>query len=126
VQRAARTMSSAIKTPSRIALLLVGNITAQVLYAGALLACLHAYGSGASFWTLRALNIGISTVAGLVPVPGGDTAVSTIGMSGALVAIGVPEAAAAAAVLTNTIVTSYLPAVPGWFATRHLIADDLR
>ena len=74
VQRAASTMWQAIKTPSRIALLLVGNITAQFLYAGTLLACLHAYGSGASFWTLLALNIGISTIAGLVPVPGGDTA----------------------------------------------------
>jgi undecaprenyl-diphosphatase len=125
VRRAARTMWDAIRTPSRIALLLVGNISAQVLYAGTLLACLHAYGSGASFWTLLALNIGISTIAGLVPVPGGDTAVSTIGMSAALVATGVPEAAAAAAVLTNTIVTSYLPAVPGWFATQSLIRRQL-
>ncbi len=125
VRRAARTMWDAIRTPSRIALLLVGNIAAQFLYAGALLACLHAYGSGASFWTLLALNIGISTIAGLVPVPGGDTAVSTIGMSGALVATGVPEAAAAAAVLTNTIATSYLPAIPGWFATQFLVRRQL-
>jgi glycosyltransferase 2 family protein len=125
VIRAARTMWDAIRTPSRIALLLVGNISAQLLYAGTLLACLHAYGSGASFWTLLALNIGISTIAGLVPVPGGDTAVSTIGMSGALVATGVPEATAAAAVLTNTIVTSYLPAIPGWFATQFLVRRQL-
>ena len=61
----------------------------------------HVFGASASFWTLLALNIGISTIAGLVPIPGGDTAVSTIGMSGALVAIGVPESAAAAAVLVN-------------------------
>jgi len=125
VRRAARTVWDAVRTPSRIALLLVGNISAQLLYAGALLACLHAYGSGASFWTLLALNIGISTIAGLVPVPGGDTAVSTIGMSGALVATGVPDAAAAAAVLTSTIVTSYLPAIPGWFATQYLVRKEL-
>ena len=65
-----------------------------------------------------------STIAGLVPVPGGDTAVSTLGMSGALVAIGVPEAVAAAAVLTNTVVSGYLPAIPGWFATNYLVRHD--
>jgi hypothetical protein len=45
-------------------------------------------------------------------------------MSGALVAVGVPEAAAAAAVLTNTVVSSYLPAIPGWFATNYLVRND--
>jgi tRNA A-37 threonylcarbamoyl transferase component Bud32 len=124
VRRAARTMWDAIRSPGRIALLVVGNVAAQALYAGALLASLHAFGVGASFWTLLALNIGVSTIAGLVPVPGADTAVSTIGMSGALVAAGVPEAAAAAAVLTNTVVTSYLPAIPGWFATNYLVRHD--
>jgi len=126
VRQAGRTMWDALRSPGRIALLIVGNVAAQALYVGSLLACLHAFGSGASFWTLLALNIGISTIAGLVPVPGGDTAVSTLGMSGALVAVGVPEAVAAAAVLTNTVVSSYLPAIPGWFATNHLVRNDQR
>ncbi len=124
VRQAGRAMWDAVRSPGRMALLVAGNVVAQFLYVGVLLACLHAFGSGASFWTLLALNIGISTIAGLVPIPGGDTAVSTLGMSGALIAIGVPETAAAAAVLTNTVVTSYLPAIPGWFATNHLVRHD--
>jgi hypothetical protein len=60
-------------------------------------------------------------VAGLVPVPGLDTAVSTLSMSAALVAIGVDGAAAAAAVVANTLVNEYVPAIPGWFATNHLV-----
>jgi undecaprenyl-diphosphatase len=124
VRRAGRTMLDAVRSPGRMALLISGNVVAQALYVGALLACLSAFGSGGSFWTLLALNIGISTIAGLVPVPGGDTAVSTLGMSGALVATGVPQAIAAAAVLTNTVVTGYLPAIPGWFATNYLVRHD--
>ncbi len=124
VRRAGRTMWDAIRSPGRIALLVTGNVAAQALYVGSLLACLHAFGGGASFWALLALNIGISTIAGLVPVPGGDTAVSTLGMSGALVAIGVSQPVAAAAVLTNTVVSGYLPAIPGWFATNHLVRHD--
>jgi glycosyltransferase 2 family protein len=124
VRQAARTMWDAIRSPGRIALLVSGNVVAQALYVVSLLACIHAYGGHASFWTLLALNIGISTIAGLVPVPGADTAVSTLGMSGALVAIGLSEPVAAAAVLTNTVVTAYLPALPGWFATNHLVRHD--
>ena len=125
VARAARTVWSAVKTPERLALMIVGNVIAQLLYAGALLACLEAFGASVSFWTLLALNIGVGTIAGLVPVPGGGTAVSTIGMSGALVALGVPEAAAGAAVLAREVVGTFLPAVPGFFATRDLIQREI-
>ena len=56
-----------------------------------------------------------------MPVPGLDTAVSTLSMSGALVAVGVDGASAAAAVVANTLVMDYVPAIPGWFATNHLV-----
>ena len=91
-----------------------------MLYATSLLFCLYAFGSGAPFWTLLALHVGISVVAGLVPVPGLDTAVSTLSMSGALVAVGVDGPAAAAAVVANTLVNEYVPAIPGWFATNRI------
>ncbi len=119
--RAGRSTLDAMRSPRRIALLVGGNVVAQAMYATALLCCLRAFGSGASFWTLLALQVGISVVAGLVPVPGLDTAASTLGMSGALVAVGIDAPAAAAAVVTNTLVVSYLPAVPGWFATNYLV-----
>jgi uncharacterized membrane protein YbhN (UPF0104 family) len=121
LNRAGRTTLEAMRSPRRIALMVLGNVVAQVLYALSLLFCLYAFGSGAPFWTLLALHVGISVVAGLVPVPGLDTAVSTLSMSGALVAVGVDGAAAAAAVVANTLVMDYIPAIPGWFATNHMV-----
>jgi uncharacterized membrane protein YbhN (UPF0104 family) len=119
--RAGRTTLEAMRSPRRIALMILGNVVAQLLYALSLLLCLYAFGSSAPFFTLLALHVGISVVAGLVPVPGLDTAVSTLSMSGALVAVGVDGPAAAAAVVANTLVMDYVPAIPGWFATNHLI-----
>lgn len=121
VAQAARTVWAAVRTPSRLALLVVGNVIAQCLYAFSLLACLAAFGAHVDFWTLLALNIAINTIASLVPLPGGSTAVSTVGMAGMLTAFGVPESATAAAVLAHQLAVTYLPAIPGWFATNDLI-----
>jgi undecaprenyl-diphosphatase len=125
VVRALRAVWSAVKSPVRILLMLVGNIAAQCFYAGSLLACLHAFGASLDFWTLLALNIGISLIASLVPVPGGGTAVSAIGLSGMMVALGVPTAAATAAILAHQLAVSYLPAIPGWFASNDLVRKRL-
>jgi len=121
VARAARTVWEAVKTPAKLGLLIVGNVAAQCFYAGSLLACLAAFGESVNFWTLLALNIGISTIASLVPLPGGGTAVSAIGLAGMLTAFGVPQSATAAAVLAHQLAVTYVPAVPGWFATRELL-----
>ena len=125
IRRALGTVWSAVKTPSRLALLIGGNIVAQCLYAGSLLACLHAFGASINFWTLLALNIGISVIASLVPIPGGGTAVSAVGLAGMVTAFGVPGAAASAAVLTHQLAVTYLPAIPGWFATNDLVKKGL-
>ena len=53
-----------------------------------------------------------------MPIPGGGTAVSSVGMSGALTAVGIPTEVAVAAVLANQLVANFIPAVPGWFATK--------
>jgi undecaprenyl-diphosphatase len=125
IQRAVGTVWSAVKTPSRLALLIGGNVIAQCIWAASLLACLHAYGASINFWTLLALNIGISVIASLVPIPGGGTAVSAVGLAGMVTAFGVPAAAASAAVLTHQIAVAYLPAVPGWFATNDLVKKGM-
>ena len=125
IQRALVTVWSAVKTPSRLALLIGGNIVAQCLYAASLLACLEAYGASINFWTLLALNIGISVIASLVPIPGGGTAVSAVGLAGMVTAFGVPPAAASAAVLTHQLAVTYLPAIPGWFATNDLVKKGM-
>jgi undecaprenyl-diphosphatase len=121
VKSAAGTVWEAVRSPRRITLLVLGNVGVSLMYGWALLACIQAYGGSVNFWSLLAANIGISTIASLVPVPGGNTAVATIGMSGALVAMGVSEAVAVSAILTQQVVVSYLPAVPGWWASNHLL-----
>jgi glycosyltransferase 2 family protein len=125
VVRAAQTVWGAVKTPGKLALLIGGNVAAQCFYAASLLACLAAFGESVSFWTLLALNIGITVIASLVPIPGGGTAVAAIGLAGMLTAFGVPESATAAAVLAHQLAVSYVPAIPGWFATRELLRRGL-
>ncbi|HEX8771228.1 MAG TPA: lysylphosphatidylglycerol synthase transmembrane domain-containing protein, partial [Acidimicrobiales bacterium] len=120
VKRAGRTVWAAVRTPARLALLIGGNVAAQCLYALSLLVCLWAFGASANFWTLIAMNIGVSLIASLVPIPGGGTAVSVVGMGATLSAVGVPDAAASATVLAQQVAVTFLPAIPGWFAMRDL------
>jgi uncharacterized membrane protein YbhN (UPF0104 family)/tRNA A-37 threonylcarbamoyl transferase component Bud32 len=123
-KNAAATMWAAIRSPRRVVELLVGNAVNAIMYAAVYAACIAAFGGSINFWTLLSLNIFISTLASLVPIPGGNTAVSSVGMSGALVAAGVPTEIAVAAVLADQLVSSFLPAVPGWWATNDLLHHD--
>ena len=110
-----------MRSPRQLALVIGGNLAVNLLYAIVLMCCLLAFGSTLSFWTLLALSIVLGTVVALIPVPGGATAVGSLGMAGALAALGVPGQVAVAATLLNQLVVNYIPAVPGWFATRHLL-----
>jgi undecaprenyl-diphosphatase len=124
LQSAADTIREAIRSPRRVTEMFVGNLVNGLLYALVLLACLEAFGASVNLWTLIALNIFIGTIASLVPVPGGGTAVGSVGMSAALAAAGVPTEIAVAAVLANQLVSNFLPAVPGWLATKDLLNRD--
>ncbi|MFI5046544.1 MAG: lysylphosphatidylglycerol synthase domain-containing protein, partial [Acidimicrobiia bacterium] len=117
------TIREAMRSPKRVALLLGGNMVNSLMYALVLLICIEAFGGSLNYWTVLALNIFIGTIASLVPIPGGGTAVASVGMSGALTAVGVPTEIAVAAVLANQLVANFIPAVPGWFATRDLMND---
>jgi undecaprenyl-diphosphatase len=117
-------MWSALRSPRRVALLLGGNMLYALMSAAVFQACIAAVGASVNFWTLLSLNIVIGTIASLIPIPGGGTAVTSVGMSGALAAAGVPIEAAVAAALVNQVVASYLPALPGWFATKDLLRAE--
>jgi undecaprenyl-diphosphatase len=125
VEHAASTVWAALRDPRRLALLVIGNFGVSIVYGFVLLACIAAYGGSVNYWSMLAANIGISTIASLVPVPGGNTAVASIGMSGALVALGVPEAVAVSAILTQQLVVSYIPAFPGWLASKDLLKRNV-
>ena len=125
VEHGAGAIVDALRSPSRLVMLVSGTVATTVLGTLSLLACLEAFGHSVSLWTLLAVQISVSTVASLIPVPGGGTAVGSVGLAGALGLFGVPRDAAVAAVLTSQVVGSYLPAIPGWFATQDLIRRDL-
>lgn len=124
VIRAAATMWEALRSPRQLALLVGGNVLAALLAAWCLAACLLAFGGHISFWPLLAADVGVITIASTVPIPGGGTAVGTVGLTAVLVAFGVRQDIAVATVLANQLIYFYLPAVPGWFATRHLARHD--
>jgi hypothetical protein len=88
---------SVLRSPHRLALLLGSSILIALMTAGVHEACLAAFRASANFWTLPSLLIVISAIASLVPTPGGPTAVTSVGMSGALTAADVPTEAAVAA-----------------------------
>jgi uncharacterized membrane protein YbhN (UPF0104 family) len=99
-------------------------VLATLLSTACLAACVAAFGASVSFWSLLAANIAVVTVASIVPIPGGGTAVGTVGLSAVLVSLGIPDHVAVAASLTNQLIYYYLPAIPGWFATKHLFRQD--
>jgi uncharacterized membrane protein YbhN (UPF0104 family) len=121
---AASTIWRALRSPRRVAELMIGNTVNALMYAAVMMCCLEAFGGSLNYWTLLAINIIVGTIASLVPIPGGGTAVGAVGMSGALTAAGVPTEIAVAAVLANQLVASFIPAVPGWFATKDLMNRD--
>lgn len=125
VRRALRSIWHAVRSPARLALLVGGNIAAQLLTAASLVACLAAFGAHVEFWSVLAISIGVGLVSSLVPVPGGGIAVSAVGLAGMLTAVGVPQSTSAAAVLAYQVAHSYVPAIPGWFATHDLIRKRL-
>jgi uncharacterized membrane protein YbhN (UPF0104 family) len=122
-KRACATIKAALQSPRQLALLVSGNLCAAAMSALCLFACVKAYGGSVSYWALLVVNIVVSTVASLVPVPGGNALVSMMGLSAALVASGVPDTAAVAAVITQQLVATYLPALPGWFATNDMLRN---
>lgn len=124
VKEAAATVWAAIRSPRQLSLIVGGNLVVSLLYASCLLSCLFAFGGHLSFWTVLAASIGVGTIAALVPVPGGGATIGSVGLAGTLAALGIPTEVAVTTTLANGLAVSYLPAVPGWFATRHLLKAD--
>jgi len=121
LRRGVDTIRGALCSPRQVVLLVVGNLCAALMSALCLWSCVRAYGDTVGYWQLLVANIIVGTVASLIPVPGGNTLVSAIGLSGALVAFGLPDTVAVAAVITQQLIATYLPGVPGWFATNDLL-----
>jgi uncharacterized membrane protein YbhN (UPF0104 family) len=125
IRQGARTIAVALRSPRQIVLLVAGNLMAAGMSALCLWASVRAYGGSVPYWPLLVVNIVVGTVASLIPVPGGNTLVSAVGLSAGLVALGESETIAVAAVISQQLIAAYLPALPGWFATNDMLRRGL-
>jgi uncharacterized membrane protein YbhN (UPF0104 family)/tRNA A-37 threonylcarbamoyl transferase component Bud32 len=96
-----------------------GAIATELVFALTLGAAASAYGIHLSLAQLLLVNVGVTLLAGLIPVPGGIGAAEA-GLAAGLVAMGVNEATAFAIAITHRICTYYLPPVWGYFSLQWL------
>jgi uncharacterized protein (TIRG00374 family) len=106
-----------LRHPKKLLLLFGGNLIAQVMLAIILGLCLKAFGQSASLAELILVNTFVSLFAGFMPVPGG-VGVSEAAYTAGLIAVGVPDGAAASTALAVRLVTFYVPPLWGYFAMR--------
>ena len=108
-----------LRSPSKVAMLFLGNLVAQLMLAMILGICLRAFGEKASFAGLVLVNTFVALFAGFMPVPGG-MGVSEAALTAGLVALGIPNTAAMSTAIAYRLVTFYLPPLWGSLATRWL------
>lgn len=108
-----------LRSPRRLALLLGGNVTTEVLFALSLVVFLRAFGVSIGIGEVLFVVIAVSLLAGILPVPGG-IGVSEGGLIYGLIVAGVPDEIAFAAVIGYRLATFYLPPIWGFVALRWL------
>jgi uncharacterized membrane protein YbhN (UPF0104 family) len=108
-----------LKSPRRLFRLFGGNLAAELLFATALGIFLQAFGYSLGIADLLFINMAVSLLSGLIPIPGG-IGVTEGGLIFGLTAAGVPQEIAFAAVILYRLGTFYLPPIWGFFALRWL------
>jgi uncharacterized membrane protein YbhN (UPF0104 family) len=115
----ATTALRVLRSPPKVAMILAGNLGAQLLQAIILGLCLRSFGYPATMAELLLVNTIANLFAGFMPVPGG-MGVAEAAYTAGLVAVGVPSAAAMSTAIAFRMVTYYLPPVWGAMAMRWL------
>ena len=110
---------AALRASHKLALLLLGSVATEVLFAIALGVCARAFGYDLPLAELLVINISVSLLASFIPVPGG-IGVAEFGLVVGLTSAGMTSEAALAAVLLYRLATFYLPPVWGFIAMRWL------
>lgn len=108
-----------LRSPSKVTMLFLGNLIAQLMLAIILGVSLRAFGEHASFAALVLVNTFVSLFAGFMPVPGG-MGVAEAALTAGLVAVGVPNTAAVSTAIVYRLATFYLPPIWGSLATKWL------
>ncbi|HWG28066.1 lysylphosphatidylglycerol synthase transmembrane domain-containing protein [Actinospica sp.] len=109
------------QNPRKLALALGGTLSISLLNALCLWSCIHALGGHAipSYPTVALMYLTVQAVSSASPTPAGMGAVE-LGLGGALALAGVAKPTAVVAVLVYRLLTTYLPAVPGYAALGRL------
>jgi uncharacterized membrane protein YbhN (UPF0104 family)/tRNA A-37 threonylcarbamoyl transferase component Bud32 len=121
VRNGLRNLWSVFTTPRKLFLVLGGSFGAQIINSLGLGAALAAYGGHLPLGELILVVTGAGFIASVVPVPGG-IGVAEASLIAGLTAFGVDPTIASAAVVTYRLFTTYLPPIPGSYATKWLIA----
>lgn len=108
-----------LRSPRRLGMLFGGNLASDVLFALALGAFTSSMGYSVGLTELIFINVSVSLLAGVLPIPGGIGVVEG-GLTFGLVRAGMPEETALAAVLMYRLSTFYLPPIWGFFALKWL------
>jgi glycosyltransferase 2 family protein len=108
-----------LRSPRRVMMLFGGNLAAELLFALALGLFVQAFGYSLALHELLFINMAVSLLAGLLPIPGG-IGVAEGGLIFGLTSFGVPQEAAFAAVMLYRFSTFYLPPIWGYFSLNWL------
>lgn len=108
-----------LRSPRRVLMLFGGNLTAELLFALALGTFVLAFGFSVPLHELIFVNMAVSLLAGLLPIPGG-VGVTEGGLILGLTSFGVSQEPAFAAVILHRFSTFSLPPVWGFFSLRWL------
>ena len=114
-----RAALGALRASHKLALLVLGSLATELLFAIALGLFARSFGYDISLAELLVINISVSLLASIVPVPGG-VGVAEFGLTLGLTSAGMTPEPAVAAVLLYRIATFYLPPLWGFFAMQWL------
>jgi glycosyltransferase 2 family protein len=112
-----------VANPTRAIGMLAGNLATRVVRALVLWLALIALGEGIGLGVVLVVVIATGLLQAVVPVPGGIGVTEAV-MTGFLVALGIPEAAAFAATITYRFVIFYVPVAQGAIAMVWLTRND--
>jgi uncharacterized membrane protein YbhN (UPF0104 family) len=112
-----------LRSPRRLGMLFGGNLATELLFATTLGIFARALGFPIGLAELLLINISVSLLSGLLPVPGG-IGVTEAGLTLGLVRAGMGEEVAFAAVILYRLATFYLPPIWGYFALRWLERNE--
>jgi uncharacterized membrane protein YbhN (UPF0104 family) len=113
IRTAAGYVAQVIRSPLRVAALLVGSSLITLSYLLALVFSVEAFGGGLTVAQIGASYLGAAAIANIAPTPGGIGPLEAA-MIAALSGFGLDAAIAISAVLTFRLATFWLPIAPGW------------